>query len=149
MQVVNFIINQVFREPAFFLGVVVLLGMIFMKRTGKEILFSTIKTIVGVRSSSGRRWTAYSCFQPDHEHAGAIASVCKVALVTRGGRRRSYAAPRSGLVGNIGLVMVGAWLLHLVFSSFTPPQGRLSDRACSLHRYSCCAVWCVCCHQVD
>lgn len=120
MQVVNFIINQIFREPAFFLGVVVLLGMVFMKRSGKEILISTIKTVVGVR-----------ILQVGAGQLTAASNPIMSMLVQRFGLQGRLGDPWAGvgealqrldpaLVGNIGLVMVGAWLLHLVFSRFTP-----------------------------
>ena len=121
MQVLNFIVNQVLREPSIFLGIIVLLGMVFLKKKGKDILVSTLKTIVGVRILQVGAGLLVSSSKP-------IVNM----LVARFGLEGRVADPWTGvgegleimagtpLVGQIGMIMVVAWLLHLLLARITP-----------------------------
>jgi len=120
MQFLDFVVNQVLREPSIFLGLIVLLGMVFMKRDFKNILVSTLKTIVGVRILQVGAGTLVSSSRP-------IMNM----LVARFGLQGRVADPWTGvgegleimadtpLVGQIGLIMVVAWLVHLLLSRIT------------------------------
>lgn len=48
MNVINFLINEVFIEAPVFLGLVALIGLVLQKKSGADILEGTIKTIVGI-----------------------------------------------------------------------------------------------------
>lgn len=121
MQILDFIVNQVLREPSIFLGIIVLLGMVFLKKKGKDILVSTLKTIVGVRILQIGAGLLVSSSKP-------IVNM----MVARFGLEGRVADPWTGvgegleimkgtpLVGQIGLIMVVAWLLHLLLSRITP-----------------------------
>jgi len=121
MKVLDFIVNQVLREPSIFLSIVVLLGMIFLKKKGSAILVSTLKTMVGVRVLQIGTGLLSSSSKP-------MLSM----LVARFGLQGRVADPWSGvaeglermadvpLAGQIGLILLLAWLLHLLFSRFTP-----------------------------
>ena len=121
MKVLDFIVNQVLREPSIFLSIVVLLGMVFLKKKGSAILVSTLKTMVGVRVLQIGTGLLSSSSKP-------MLSM----LVARFGLQGRVADPWSGvaeglermadvpLAGQIGLILLLAWLLHLLFSRFTP-----------------------------
>ena len=120
MQVIDFIVNQILREPSIFMGIIVLLGMLFLKKELKDILASTLKTIVGVRLVQVAADLLINSSKPIMD-----------MLVLRFGLQGRVADPWTGvaeglermadtsLVGKIGLIMVMAWLLHLLFSRFT------------------------------
>lgn len=48
MQIIDFIINQILREPALFLGIIAALGLIMQKKSVSDIISGTFKTIIGV-----------------------------------------------------------------------------------------------------
>jgi PTS system ascorbate-specific IIC component len=48
MQVINFLIQEVFIQAPIFLGLVALLGLLLQRRDADEVLEGTIKTIVGI-----------------------------------------------------------------------------------------------------
>jgi len=121
MQVIDFIVNQVLREPSIFLGIIVLLGMLFLKRKGKDILVSTLKTIVGVRILQVGAGTLVSSSAPMMKMlVSAFGLQGRVAdpwtLVGEG----LEVMADTPLVGQLGLIMVLAWLLHLLLSRITP-----------------------------
>ncbi|MDI3536778.1 MAG: ascorbate system component [Eubacteriaceae bacterium] len=47
MQLINFIANQIFAEPAVLFGLIVLLGLLLQKKTASEVMVGTVKTIIG------------------------------------------------------------------------------------------------------
>lgn len=121
MQVINFIVNQVMREPSIFLGLVVLLGMLFLRKKGQSILVSVIKTIVGVRilqvgagllvsSSTPMMNMLVSAFGLQGRVGDNWVLVGEATKTMEG----------TSMIGQVGMVMILAWLLHLVFSRLTP-----------------------------
>lgn len=48
MEIINFLINEIFIEAPVFLGLVALIGLLLQKKSGEEVLEGTIKTIVGI-----------------------------------------------------------------------------------------------------
>jgi PTS system ascorbate-specific IIC component len=48
MQIINFLINEVFIQAPIFLGVIALIGLLLQKRDSDEVLEGTIKTIIGM-----------------------------------------------------------------------------------------------------
>ncbi|MGD9474148.1 MAG: PTS ascorbate transporter subunit IIC [Eubacteriaceae bacterium] len=47
MQLINFIANQIFAQPAVLFGLIVLLGLLLQKKTASEVMVGTVKTIIG------------------------------------------------------------------------------------------------------
>lgn len=120
MQFVTFIVNQVLREPSIFLGLIVLLGGLFLKRMFKDVFVSTIKTIVGVRILQGGAGILVGAARPMMEmilaRFGVGGRVADPWTAVGEGLERMDPA----LVGQIGLIMILAWLLHLLLSRLTP-----------------------------
>lgn len=48
MVVVDFLINQIFREASLFLGIIALVGLIMQRKSVSDILKGTLKTVIGV-----------------------------------------------------------------------------------------------------
>jgi len=120
MQSIDFLINQLLREPSIFLGIIVSLGMIFLKKKTHEIIISTIKTVVGI--------------QIVQVGANSMVAATKPILdmiINRYGLEGRIADPWVGvgesldrmagtqLVSQIGFIMISAWLIHLLFSRFS------------------------------
>lgn len=121
MKFLDFLVNQVLREPSIFLGIIVLLGMLFLKKKGTAVIVSTLKTIVGVRVLQIGTGLLVSASKP-------MLSM----LVARFGLEGRIADPWTGvgeglermadvpLAGQIGMILLLAWLLHLLLSRITP-----------------------------
>ena len=120
MKALDLLINQVIQEPSLFMGLVVLLGMVFLKKKTSEILVSTIKTIVGVRLVQVAANMLVSSSKPVMD-----------MIVIRFGLEGRVADPWTGvgeslerlagteLLGQIGIIMISAWMLHLLLSRLT------------------------------
>lgn len=117
--VFEFLINQVLRELSIFLGLIVLLGCIFLKKDAKSILISTLKTIVGVRILQAGTTVLVEATKP--MMAMLVERFALQARVADGWIAVGEIFERMDpfFVGNVGLAMMGAWLLHLLFSRFT------------------------------
>jgi len=121
MKFLDFFVNQVLREPSIFLGLIVLLGTLFLKKKGTAVVVSTLKTIVGVRVLQIGTGLLVSASKP-------MLSM----LVARFGLEGRIADPWTGvgeglermadvpLAGQIGMILLLAWLLHLLLSRITP-----------------------------
>jgi len=48
MGIINFIINQVLREPSIFLGLIALVGLLIQRKSTSDVIKGTLKTIIGV-----------------------------------------------------------------------------------------------------
>ncbi|NMC47769.1 MAG: hypothetical protein GYA52_13160 [Chloroflexi bacterium] len=116
----DFVVNQVLRELSLFLSLIVLLGCLFLKRSASDTLVSVLKTIVGVRILQIGSNVLVEASKPMMD-----------MLITRFGIQGRLADPWTGvgeifermdpaLVGKVGLLMLIAWLLHLLLSRFTP-----------------------------
>lgn len=120
MNIVDFIVNQVLRELSIFLGLVTLIGCVFLKKSARDTLVSAVKTVVGVRILQVGSNTLVDASKPMMN-----------MLIARTGLEGRVADPWVGvgealqrlspsLVGQIGLLMIGAWLLHLLIARLTP-----------------------------
>ena len=121
MQAIDFIVNQVLGEPSIFLALIVLLGSIFLKRKFQESLVSVIKTTVGVRILQVGAGLLVSSSRPMMnmliDATGLKGRVGDNWVLAGEGLEAMADTP---LVGQIGLMLILAWLLHLVFSRLTP-----------------------------
>ena len=48
MAVINFIVNDIFRQPPLFLGLIALAGLLLQRASFSDIMKGTVKTILGV-----------------------------------------------------------------------------------------------------
>ena len=120
MKILDFIVNQVLREPSIFLGLIVLTGMLFLKRSFKDILVSTLKTIVGVRVLQIGTGLLVSSSKPMMTMlVNRFGLQGRVSDVWQGVGEVQEIMVDTPLVGQIGLILLIAWILHLLFSRFT------------------------------
>ncbi len=120
MQVLDFFINQIFKTPAYFMGIIVLVGCLLRKMDAKSTLVSVIKTIVGMMIlsvGSGQLKVA----------SEAIIKIFTESVGIRGVGTDMWTATAEALtvlekdsLANIGLIMISAWLVNLLLAKFTP-----------------------------
>lgn len=120
MGIIDFFVNQLLREPSIFLGIIVALGMVFLRKEPKDIIASTLKTIVGVRLVQVAADLMMNSSTPIMNmlvaHFGLEGRVADPWTGVAESLERMDGTP---LVGKIGLIMVMAWFLHLLFSRFS------------------------------
>lgn len=120
MTIIDFIVNQVLRELSIFLGLVTLIGCIFLKKNVHDLLVSTVKTIVGIRILQLGSTTLVSASTPMMNMLILRTGLeGRVADAWVGVGEAIQRMPQS-LAGQIGLLMIGAWLLHLLIARVTP-----------------------------
>jgi ascorbate PTS system EIIC component len=120
MQVLEFFINQIFKNPAYFMGIIVLVGCLLRKMDIKSTLVSVIKTVVGMMILSigaGQLKVA----------SEVIIKIFTESVGIRGIGTDMWTATAEALavietnsLANIGLIMISAWLVNLFLAKFTP-----------------------------
>ena len=120
MVIIDFIVNQVLRELSIFLGLVTLIGCIFLKKTGREVMVSTVKSIVGVRILQVGTTTLVEASRPMMNMLIASTGLeGRVADAWVGVGEILERLPLQ-LAGQVGLLMMAAWLLHILFARLSP-----------------------------
>lgn len=119
MIIIDFIVNKLLRELSIFLGMITLIGCIFLKKSPRDSIASTIKTIVGVRILQIGTNTLVDYSKPMIN-----------MIITRTGLQGRVADVWVGvgevlqrinpsLAGQVGMIMIVAWILHLLIARFT------------------------------
>lgn len=118
--VLNFFITQIFQTPAYFMGVVVLLGCLFLKKDAKSTLISVIKAVVGMLILSigaGQLKTA----------SQNVIEIFTMRLGLTGVSTDMWTAVYAYIeelnlinMGNVAMVMITAWVVNLFLAKFTP-----------------------------
>lgn len=118
--ILDFFMTQIFRTPAYFMGLIVLIGCLFQKKDGKSTVVSVIKAIVGMmilNIGSGQLKTA----------SEAIIGVFTARLGIQGVGTDMWTAVYAYIdelstinMGNVAMVMITAWLVNLLLARFTP-----------------------------
>jgi len=118
--IITFFSDQIFRNPAYFMGVIVLIGCIFQKKDAKSTLISVIKTIVGMMIlsiGSGQLKVA----------SENIIEIFTARMGIQGISTDMWTAVDAYIgelsvinMGNIAMVMITAWVINLLLARFTP-----------------------------
>lgn len=118
--ILNFFINQIFQTPAYFMGLVVLLGCILQKKEGKVVVSSVIKAVVGMmilNIGSGQLKTS----------SQAIIELVTAKSGIQGVSTDMWTAVYAMLdelatinMSNVATVMLTAWVINLLLAKFTP-----------------------------
>jgi PTS system ascorbate-specific IIC component len=118
--VLNFFINQIFQNPAYFMGVVVLIGCIFLKKDAKSTVISVIKAVVGMMILSigaGQLKTA----------SQSIIEIFTQKIGLTGVSTDMWTAVYAYIdqltainMGNVAAVMITAWVVNLILAKITP-----------------------------
>ncbi len=120
MELLNFFINQVFRTPAYFMALVVLIGCLLQRKSGKDTVVSVIKTIVGMmilNVGSGQLKSA----------SEVMINMFTQKMGIQGVSTDMWTAVYAYIdeltivgLGNVAMVMITAWLCNVVLARITP-----------------------------
>lgn len=121
MGFLDILINQVLRQPPIFIGLVVLAGCLFRKLDGKATMVSVVKSVVGMMILMVGAATLISASKP-------VIEIFVKRIGIKGVITDMWTATAAGLKVletdqpevSIGLIMISAWLLHIVLSKYTP-----------------------------
>lgn len=115
MTIINFIINQIFREPAIFLGIIALVGLLIQRKPASDTIKGTLKTIIGVVILTQGTTILVNSILPLSNAFNLMYKVQGVAEVKPMGTDNFLATYGS----QIGLAMVLAFLINLIVARFT------------------------------
>ncbi len=118
--ILDFFVGQIFQTPAYFMGIVVLIGCIFQKKDAKSTLVSVIKTIVGMMIlgvGAGQLKTA----------SENIIQIFTQRMGIQGVSTDMWTAVYAYIdelnvinMGNVAMVMITAWVINLILARITP-----------------------------
>ncbi|NLY90403.1 MAG: PTS ascorbate transporter subunit IIC [Firmicutes bacterium] len=118
--ILDFFITQIFQTPAYFMGLVVLLGCLFLRKDAKSTLISVIKAVVGMMILSigaGQLKTA----------SQNVIEIFTMRLGLTGVSTDMWTAVYAYIeelnvinMGNVAMVMITAWVVNLFLAKFTP-----------------------------
>lgn len=115
MTFINFIINQIFREPALFLGIIALVGLLIQKKAFSEIIKGTFKTIIGVVILTQGTSILVNSILPLSNAFNVLYQIQGAAEIKPMGTDKFLALYGS----QIGIAMVLAFLINLLVARFT------------------------------
>lgn len=118
--ILDFFTGQIFQTPAYFMGLIVLLGCLLLRKGAKNTLVSVIKTIVGMMIlgvGSGQLKTA----------SENIIQLFTTRLGIQGVSTDMWTAVYAYIdelevinMGNVAMVMITAWAINLILAKLTP-----------------------------
>lgn len=118
--ILDFFVNQIFQNPAFFMGLVVLIGCIVLRKDAKSTLISVIKAIVGMMILSIGAGQLKNASQN-------IIEIFTMKLGLAGVSTDMWTAVYAYIdelnlinMGNVAMVMIAAWIVNLLLAKFTP-----------------------------
>ncbi len=118
--VFNFFVTQIFQTPAYFMGLVVLLGCLLQKKEGKVVVSSVIKAVVGMMILNVGSGQLKNSSQ-------AIIELFTAKMGIQGVSTDMWTAIYAMLdelatinMNNIATVMLTAWVINLLLAKFTP-----------------------------
>ncbi|GAA0742603.1 PTS ascorbate transporter subunit IIC [Clostridium oceanicum] len=115
MSFLNFLVNQIFRQPPLFLGIVALVGLLFQKKSGSEVVKGTSKTIIGVIVLMKAVDIIVASIDPLSKAFTKLYAIPSTNAVKPIGFTNFV-----GQYGStIGLVMVLAFAINLIVAKFT------------------------------
>src|SRR5690554_817699 len=116
----EFFTTQIFQTPAYFMGLVVLIGCIFQKKDAKSTTVSVIKAIVGMMILSIGAGQLKNASQ-------VIIELFTTRLGIQGVSTDMWTAVYAYIdelnlinMGNVAMVMITAWVVNLILAKITP-----------------------------
>lgn len=120
MEFLNGLINQVMRQPAIFMGIIVLVGCMLRKLDAKKTLVSVIKTVVGMMILAVGSSTLIAASKPVLEIFVKAIGIKGVTTDMWTATAAALKILEGGQGINIGIIMISAWMLNLLLARFTP-----------------------------
>ncbi|MFD3157864.1 PTS ascorbate transporter subunit IIC [Haloimpatiens sp. FM7330] len=115
MQFLNFLVNQIFRQPPLFLGIIALIGLLLQRKSFSEIVKGTCKTIIGVIVLMKAVDIIVASIDPVAKAFAKLYSIPASNAINPMGFSKFVEMYGS----TIGLVMVLAFVINLIVARFT------------------------------
>jgi len=112
----NFIIDEILREPALFLGIIAFVGLLIQKKDVTELMTGTIKTIVGVVILTQGTGMIVSAINPLANAFNELYQIPANEVLTPIGADAFIEEYGT----EIGLVMLFAFIINLTVARLTP-----------------------------
>lgn len=116
MQIIDFIVNQILREPALFLGIIAALGLIIQRKNFSDIISGTLKTVIGVVILTQGTNILISSITPLSDSFNALYQIPADKTLHPIGADKFLSTYGS----QIGLSMLLAFLINIIVARFTP-----------------------------
>ncbi|GIN85996.1 PTS system fructose/mannitol family transporter subunit IIC [Heyndrickxia sporothermodurans] len=116
MQIINFIVNQILREPALFLGIIAALGLIIQRKNFSDIISGTLKTVIGVVILTQGTNILISSITPLSDAFNDLYKIPAEKSLHPIGADKFLSTYGS----QIGLSMLLAFLINILVARFTP-----------------------------
>ena len=122
MAVLNFIVNEIFGQGAIFLAMIALIGLLLQKKPASEVIRGTFMTAIGY----------FVLNQGVSIVSGTVADVSTAFCTFMPQAVPSTAVDIGGNYGTqIGIVMVVAFAINLLFARFSKKWKCFSPGTCS------------------
>lgn len=115
MKILNFLVNQIFREAPLFLGIIALVGLLLQKKSASEVIEGTFKTIIGVVILTQGTNILTSAIAPVSDGFTTLYGVSGEATLNPIGADELIARYGS----EIGLTMLLAFLINVFVARYT------------------------------
>ncbi|TCL71581.1 PTS system IIC component (L-Asc family) [Hydrogenispora ethanolica] len=115
MAVLNFFINQIFREASLFLGIIALIGLLLQRKSFSDVMKGTFKTIIGVIILTQGVNILCSSMGPLGNAFSSLFKITSVSQLNPLGTDKFITQFGS----QIGVAMLLAFLLNIAVARFT------------------------------
>ncbi|MCP2240272.1 PTS ascorbate transporter subunit IIC [Thermoanaerobacterium thermosaccharolyticum] len=114
MQVLNFIVTQIFQQPAIFMALIALIGLILQRKSFSDTLKGTLKTAIGLLIMTSAANIITNTVNP---LATIFNHIYGISQVNNTGIGTNEVITKYGSV--IGIVMLGAFIINILVAKFT------------------------------
>jgi PTS system ascorbate-specific IIC component len=115
MAIINFLINQIFREASLFLGIIALVGLLMQRKSVSDVMKGTFKTIIGVIILTQGVNILVSSMLPLSNAFNSLFKMTSAAQLNPIGTDKFIAQFGS----QIGIAMLLAFLINVLVARFT------------------------------
>jgi PTS system ascorbate-specific IIC component len=115
MAIINFLINQIFREASLFLGIIALFGLVLQKKTASDVIKGTFKTVIGVIILTQGSSILCNSMAPLSNAFNSLFHITSTSGLKPIGTDQFIASFGS----QIGVAMLLAFLINIVVAKFT------------------------------
>lgn len=118
--IVDFFTTQIFRNPPYFMGLVILIGCIFQKKDAKSTVVSVIKGVIGMMILSvGASQLVVA--------SRSVIEIFTLRMGLEGISTDMWTAVYAYIdeltlinMGNVAMVMITAWIVNVILAKITP-----------------------------
>lgn len=120
MLIIDFIINQVLRQAPIFMGLIVLIGCIFLKKDAQKTIVSVLKAMIGMMILQAGAGVLIGATKP-------VINIFVEGVGIQGVSTDMWTSTSMALdvidskgLASVGAVLICAWMVNLLLARFTP-----------------------------